>query len=357
MVELQAYSADALTGAQIDRIPVSAFSYSRLLSAGGEGSATIPLDGTFTNAQLDDLLREWSRIIVLERDGVVEYMGYVLGESYTRGQASTTVKLGDLWSLFKRRGAWDHGAPHVEAWETTVTGNLAYQGTQAILRGRSGPPLPSLAMPVTLPGTHPGPSVTRTYYGYNVEMVADVLSDLLAEGLDIYLKPRWIGNGDTDWLYQGGPAWTSGVTHEFYVTASASDVVGFSSESDALRVTNNARYIGEGSEVDMLVRSQRDTASPYPLLDRATQVKHISDVGQLSALAGQDLITYGTPTKQWNFSVLADHPVDVGDTVRLHFDGDPRIPDGWHTRRVVKVSASVPGPDVKTIGVQPTGGA
>lgn len=357
MAEFQAYSCDALTGAQIDRIPFSAFSYSRLLSAGGDGSATVPLDGTFTKTQLDDLLREWARIIVLERDGVVEYMGYVLGESYTRGRASTTVKLGDLWSLFGRRGAWDHHAPNVEVWKTTVTGNLAYQAAQAILRGRTGPALPSMAIPVTLPGAHPGPSVTRTYYGYNVEMIADVLSDLLAEGLDIYLKPRWISSGDTDWLFRGGPTWTSGVTHEFYVTAAASDVVGFSSSTDALRVTNNARYIGEGSEVDMLVRSDRNVASPYPLLDRTSQVKHISNPGQLSAMSVQDLTTYGTPTRQWDFSVLADHPVDVGDTVRLHFDGDPRIPDGWHTRRVVKVSASVPGPDVKTIGVQPVGGA
>lgn len=358
MAEWQAYSCDAITGVQIDRIPLSAWSYSRLLSAGGSGSVNVPLDGSFSRAQLKDLLQPLSRMITIERDGVVEYMGFVAHPpKYVRGQGAVSVQLEDLWSLFARRGAWDHGALNVEKWKATVSGSLAFQAAQAVVRGRdSGPPFPQMGMPVTLPGFG-GPSVSRTYFGYNIEVVDDVLSDLLAEGLDIYFRPRWITSGDADWLMEAGPAWSSGVTREFFVTADRSDVTGFSETGNASLVTNNARYVGEGSEQDMLVRSQRNTASPYPLLDRTTQVKHISDVGQLSALAGQDLVTYGAPTLQWEFSVLGDSPVDVGDTVRLHFDGDPWIDDGWHTRRVVGVSATMPGPDVKSISVQPVGGA
>lgn len=356
MAELQAYSCDAITGAVVDRIPMSACSYERLLSAGGSGSITVPLDGTFTKTQLNNLLMEWSRIIVLERDGVVEYMGYVVGESYTRGQSSVTVKLGDVWSLLARRGGWNHSAPNVEQWSVTLEASLAAIAAGTINRSRTGPALPAMGYPVTLSGVYPGPTVTRTIYGYHVEMVADIFADLLAEGLDVYFRPRWSG-GQADWFFQAGPAWSSGVTRELFVTAERSDVTGFSAESDALRVTNNARTIGEGSEVDMLVRSERNAASPYPLLDRATQAKQVTSVAQLSAMSANDLVMYGGPTKQWDFSVTGDSPVDVGDTVRLHFDGDPRIADGWHTRRVVKVSASVPGPDVKTIGVQPVGGA
>lgn len=358
MALLQAYSCDAITGAQIERIPFSGFSGERLLSAGAAGSAAVPLDGTFSKADLRSLLQPLSRMLVLERDGVVEYMGTIAHPpAYVRGQGVVSVQLEDLWARFTRRGAWDHTAPNVEQWKTTVTGSLRDHAVMAIRRGRDeGPVLPSMALPLTLPALQGG-TVARTYFGYHVETVADVVQDLLDEGLDIYFRPRWITNGDTDWLMQGGVNWSSGETREFYVTADLSDVTGFSESGDASRVTNNARYIGEGSEVDMLVRSNRNTASPYPLLDRITQAKNISSVAQLSSLAAQDLITYGEPTMQWQFSVLGDSPVDVGDTVRLHFDGDPWIPDGWHTRRVVKVSFAVPGPDVKTITVQPTGGA
>ncbi|WP_309129483.1 hypothetical protein [Microbacterium sp.] len=354
----QAYSCDAITGKQIDRIPFSAFSYARLLSAGGDGQAAVPLDGTFTKTELRSLLQPLSRMLVLERDGVVEYMGTVAHPpKYVRGQSTVSVQLEDVWARFLRRGGWDHTAPNVEKWETTVTGSLRDHAVAVIRRGRDeGPVLPEMGLPISLPAVQSG-SVARTYYGYHVEMVGDVLQDLLDEGLDVYFQPRWISNGDSDWLMRSDIGWSSGVTREFFVTADLSEVAGFSESGDASRVTNNARYVGEGSEVDMLVRSNRNTASPYPLLDKTTQAKNVSDVAQLSAMANQDLTMYGAPTIQWEFSVLGDSPVDVGDTVRLHFDGDPWIPDGWHTRRVVKVAVSVPGPDVKTISVQPAGGA
>lgn len=357
MAVLQAYSVDAVTGSVIDRLPMSAFSYERLLSAGGGGQITIPFESSYTKTQLASLVQEWSRIIVLERDGRVEYMGYVLGVQYKRGASMVTLKLGDIWSMFGRRFAVDHTAPKVELWKTTVTGNLAFQAAQAVLRGRSGSASPDSQFPVTIPSFTGGVSVARTYYGYHLEYVSDVLDDLMTEGLDLYFEPQWASSGASTWWMRGGPAWSSGVSHEFFVTADRSEVAGFSASTDGARVTNNADRIGEGSEVDMLVRSNRNAASPYPLLELASESKTVSDPAQLAAMAAQDLITYGTPTSQWDMSVLGDSPVNVGDTVRLHFDGDPWIPDGWHTRRVVKVSASVPGPDVKTIGLQPTGGA
>lgn len=355
---LQAYSADMITGEVIDRVPFSAASYSRLLSAGADGSVTVPIDGTFTKTEMRHLFQHLSRMIVIEEDGQVEFMGRIITRGYRRGQSLLQLGVDDIWSVIARRGGWDHSAPNVEKWKTTVTGNLATQAAAAIMRGRDvGPVLPAMALPITLPGGYPGPSVTRPYYGYHVEMVGDTLANLLDEGLDIYFQPRWIGSGDADWLFRAGPAWQSGQTREFYVTADGSDVVAFSEDSDASRVTNNARYVGEGSEVDMLVRSSRNPASPYPLLDRTTQAKNVDTVAQLAAMSEQDLLTYGDPTFQWEFTVLADSPVDVGDKVRLHFDGDPWIADGWHERRVVKVSRSIPGPAVKTITVQRTGGA
>lgn len=356
MTEFQAYSCESISGAVLDRLPMSAFSYDRLLSAGSSGSVTIPLDGTFTAAQLDDLTKEWARLIVIERDGVAEFIGYVTGERYMRGNSQTTLELADVWKLLERRGGWSHSAPNVEDWSVTLTASLSAIGAGVINRARLGPALPEMGFPVTLDGNYPGPGVVRSLYGYNVETAGDIFSDLLAEGLDVDFEPRWSG-GQADWLYRAAPGWTSGVTRELYVTADVSDVVGFSSSSDASRVTNNARYVGEGSERDMLVRSERNTSSPYPLLDRITMAKNASNLGQLSAMAANDLVMYSGPTKQWEFSVTGDTQIGLGDIARLRFDGDPRIPDGWYNRRVVKVSSSAPGPDSKSISVQPTGGA
>lgn len=356
MAKLQAFACNAFTGQQLDTIPMSAYTYERLLSAGdASSSVTIALDGTFSPATLRSLIEPWSRMIAIERDGVLEYMGYSMGHTrYERGKASITLKLADLWSLLARRGAWDHTAANVAKWKLSLSGTIPALAEAALLRGRTGPALPSMAFPLTLVGGYTGPTFTRKYYGYHMEMVTDILSDLIAEGLDVYFKPRWVGNGDADWLLQADVDWSTGVTREFSVTAKESPIVGFTEQIDPSRVTNNARYAGEGSEEDMLVRSERNASSPYPLLDRVTNVKQIDKVDQLSAMASQDLITYLMPTSQWDFKVTADTPIDVGDAVRLHFDGDPLIPDGWHRRRVVKVSGDES--DVKTIGVQSTGG-
>lgn len=357
MAEYQAYTCDSV-GNVYDRIPFSAASYSTLLSAGDSGSSlTVPLDGQFTMTEMRNHFRLWSRIIAIENNGVIEYAGYIVDRSYQRGQSSLKLQLADAWTLFGRRGAWDHNAPNVEQWKQAVTGSLAFQAASAILRGRTAPASPSADMPVTLPGGYPGGAVTREYFGYHLETVSDVLTDLMDEGLDILLRPRWAADLQVDWLYQAGPSWSSGASHEFFVTAEQAGIVAFSESSDALRVTNNALRVGEGSEVDMLVRSNRNLASLYPLLDRTEMSKNVSNASQLNALANQDLVTFGEPTVQWEFTVSGDHVIAAGDTVRLHFDGDPWIADGWHERRVVKTAKTLPGPNVKTVSVQPTGGA
>lgn len=353
----QAYSCDAITGAVIDRVAVSDFTWERLLSAGGSGKVTIPIDGTYSKSQLQTLTKHWSTIWVLESDRGVEYMGYVTGRSYKRGVQAIHLDLTDLWGLLPRRGAWDHGAAHVEQWSVTATTSLAGHAAAALVRGRdTGPSLPAMGIPVTVPGMGSvGPAVKRTWSGYHVQTVDDVFQALMSEGLDIFFQPRWIKNGEADWLMKAGPSWASGITHEFPVTVPFSQVNDLSTSTDGSRVTNNARYVGEGSERDMLIRSDRRSASPYPLLDRITNAKQVDDVSALARMAANDLSMYAAPTAQTEFTIPLDEGVQVGDTVRLHFDGDPWIADGWHTRRVVKISGGMKS--FVTVSLQPTGGA
>lgn len=358
MAELLTHVCDGVTGQRVDTVPVSGFSYSRLLSARGDGDATVPLDGSFGKATLKALLEPWRYMLAHERDGVVEYTGYITGRAYKRGASLVNASLGDLWALWGRRIAADRTTSPVEKWQATVSGNLATHANTAMVWARDTyTGVPDASLPLTIPGVSGGPSVTRTYYGYHLAYMADFLGDLLAEGLDIYYRPEWASPGVVGWYTHAGTGWGSGVVREFSVTAPQSPVVAFGESDDGSRVTNNSIRVGEGSEVDMLTRSRLNATSPLPLLERVESVKTISDPAQLDALAVQDLVMYGSATSQWDFTVSADEPVDVGDTVRLHFDGDPWIDDGWHARRVVKVSASIPGPDSKTISVQPTGGA
>lgn len=357
MTELLVHACDGITGARVDTVPVSEFPHSRLLSAPDSGSgATIPLGGSFGRATLKALLSPWRHMLVFERDGVVQYGGYVHGRAYKRGSSRVSVKLGDFWSLMNARLAVDHSEPNVEQWHATITGNLATHLNQHLIWARdSYTGSPSADFPLTIPGVTGGPSVTRTYYGYHLPTVVDTASDLMEQGLDVYFRPQWSSPGVFGWATEAGNAWSSGVTREFSATSNESPVTGFSETVDGVRMLNNSIRVGEGSEVDMLTISNIDMTSPLPLLERVIQSKTVTSTSQLSMMAGQDLVTFGTPTEQWDFEMSVDEPAEVGDMIRVHFNGDEWIDDGWYTRRVVKVGAGTG--DTKTVGVQATGGA
>lgn len=356
MPEILTHVCDGITGARIDTVPAEAFAYSRLLSAGDSGSkALIPLDGSFGKAALKALLQPWRYMLALERDGALDYSGYIVGRPYSKGPSRVGVELADLWALLGNRLAVDHSFPQAVLWSQAVTGSRAAHANQAFIWARdSYTGSPDASFPLTIPAPSGGASISRTYYGYHLTPVPDFLKDLMDEGLDIYLRPEWSSPGVAGWWAHAADAWSSGLTRDFSVTAEGSEVTEFSETVDGRRMLNNSIRVGEGSEVDMLAISNLDTGSPLPLLERVSQSKTATTASQLSIMAGQDLVTFGTPTVQWDFKVAADTVIDVGDLVRMHFDGDPWMDDGYFTRRVVKISGDLS--DKKTVGVQPTGG-
>lgn len=362
----QAYSVDTLTGVVQDAIPVSSFGWDRALSAGRSMTCTIPLDGLdYSKTDLRALTAHWGRTIVLEHDSKVVAAGLVRNRGYR--DRVLTLNLVDLWGLWARRGAWgDVPRPaNQELWSISYTnttlGTLAKRAVQRGTAAFSAPfLLPEPSLPITLPSDVSG-DLSRTYYGYHFEFVADVLDDLMVEGLDIDFRPRWV-DGALDWEMRTDPA---EYTWEWSVTAAKAGVAGFREESDGSRMVNNAYLIGEGSERDMLVRSNRDVASVLPLMDRLESRKFVTSTTQAAAMANQLLDQYELPTDSWSFEVMASGDPDagvppvgdlrLGDTVRLGFFGDLWVEDGFHERRIVRLDGSL-GERV-TVTLQPTGGA
>ena len=351
-----AYSVDSTTGADKTALPVSDFTWARALSAGADGRCVVPLDQLteFTVQQKRDLTRHWQRTIVLEYFGVVVFAGLV--RAFERDTRTLTLYLTDLWGLWARRGAWDHNAEIMAEWSVTHSDmSLGTLAKRAVQRGTNGPPLPVIDVPLSLPADVSG-LLERTYEGFRSEFVGDVLTDLMDEGLNIDFRPRWSG-GSFEWIMRNDPdtnLW------EWHVNAPKGGVSNFREESDGSRITNNARFIGEGSDVDTLARSQRNADSDYPLLDRVDSRKHIGNADQLSKLAGAANIQYGYPTVQYTFEVVASGDPSVsdlllGDTARLWFDGDLWNTDGAHDRIITRLSGSL-GERV-TVTCQTTGGA
>ena len=346
-----------VVGTMLDMVPISDAKWERKLSAGSGGELTVVLDGTHSPALIDTLFQKhWARIIVLEYNGKARFGGYIVGDDYTHGTSVLKLKLIDLWGLLDRRGAWAGLASPLAKWKLTETHSLAGHAANALIRARDTQPAdPEPDIPVTIPGQGTG-TIKRTWYGYHYQTVGEVWKLLMDEGLDIYLEPRWASTDyQFDWLFQAAPDWESGTTREYSVTADDPEITDLTQSRDGTRITTSAYRVGEGSEQDMLMRSNRALGAGLPRLDRVTASKSVSDGEQLALMATNDLKVYRRATRQWEFKSLVSTGIDVGDRVRIHVDGDPVIPNGWHERRVVAVRGGLSG--FMTVKVQPIGGA
>jgi hypothetical protein len=353
-----AHVVDSFTGDRVGLIPVDDFPWSELLSAGAKTTITVPLGGAYTREQLRALIATpWRYIIVFERDDVAKFGGYILSEPrYHRGQSTVTVELGDIWSLWEMRVMTGRDADNIVQWEQDVNGTLAAIGGWHLMESWNRAIIPSPRFPVTLGPSPDTAIVTRPFRGYEMKYLAEVFENLMAEGLDIYFRPRWSASKKFEWYYRAGVAWQSGIVHDFDVTAEKSPVSNFDAQGDGKRMANNAIRVGEGSEKDMLVRSDEDEASPLPLLEQISLSKSVSDIDQLQSMATQDIYTFGRPVSQWTFDVDESHPVGIGDKANMKFSGDPWMPDGIFPRRVVRLDGSNKS-SKKTVTVQRIGGA
>ena len=365
---------DTVSGEKLQRLPVAAFSWSRVLNGSGSGSATVKLnDAAVKKLNARTLTNPVSNTLVLDWDGVVVYAGVIWSRDYNREGTSLTLGHADIWSILSRRFAVNHYESPIELWKTTYTGiSLQQFAKNLMILGIYGHENANAMLPITLPADSTG-TIKRTLYGYHLGNLVDALEDVMNEsnGPDIDFRPRWV-SGALNWEMRVGttanPKLPAG-TYEWNLSASKSGMFDFTVKEDAEKLVTNMVAIGEGTEQDMLVRSNRIVNPTYPHLERALSYKSESDGDRLYELANGGLQVYKTPTTQWAFSVKASGTpksgggLDVrnkvtallpGGTARVYVQSDPWLANGWHTHRLVQFSGDL-SEDVK-LEFQPDGG-
>lgn len=365
---------DTVSGAKIQRLPVSAFSWSRVLNGSGSGSATVKLnDSALKKLNPLVLTAPVSNTLVLDWDGVVVYAGVIWSRDYTREGTSLTLEHSDIWSVLSRRFAVNHYEGAVELWKATYTAMTLRQFTKYLMvLGLYADANANMMLPITLPADEVG-TIKRTVYGYHLGNLVDSLEDVMneANGPDIDFRPRWVG-GALNWEMRVGstanPKLTAG-TYEWNMSAAKSGMFDLKVKEDAAKLVTNMVAVGEGTEQDMLIRSNRIVNPSYPHLERALSYKSVSDGDALYDLANGGLQVYKTPTTQWSFSVKASGTPKAGGgfnernqvttflpggTARVYVQSDPWLSNGWHSHRLVQFSGDL-SEDVK-LEFQPDGG-
>lgn len=356
----RAFICDTQTGTVKNRVRLASCTWGRALNAGASGSAVLPLsDPVNASLDLDDLLDPVRNTIVLDWDGVVVYAGLITDTTDDLSSLSTTINHSDLWWLFGRRLAIDYTAAHVEDSSQTYTAlDLGTVAKRRVQLATTGDTDRNLALPITFPNDASG-SITRTFHGYDLAILADELTDIVNEGPDIDFEARWV-SGALNWLMRVGRSpsqdLNDGGPWEWSAAGSQPNIFGVTRTRDGKNLANEAYVVGEGSEVDMLVRSEPDFTSPYPAMQHMDSGKtiHVSEIDKASDLALADIAAFKRPTVQWAGTVMADgSPVggqrtaptvaalSLGDTTKIRTQGHPVIADGWNTHRLIGFTGDI----------------
>lgn len=359
------WSTDTVTGEKQGEIPIpESFPWARVLNGMGSGSMKLQLaDSAVKKVNVKALTEPVARTLVLEYDSIPVYEGTIWRRKYSRNSRTLTVQHADAWSIIERRFAVNHYEGAVELWKATYSGISLRQFIKYLMvLGLYGYDNSNMMLPITLPADETG-THTRTVYGYHLANLADSIEDVINEknGPDVDFRPRWL-NDKLDIEMRIGstasPELTAG-SYEWHLNSEKPGMFDLEVDQTAEKLVTNMVAVGEGSEEDMLIRSERNVNPAYPHLERALSHKQESNPARLADLAAGGLKTYSYPTTEWGFNIPASGNPKVsslllGGSGRVHVDEDDWIPRGRHDHRLVKYSGDLT--EKVQLALQPHGG-
>lgn len=350
---------DTVTGARLNVLPVSDFTWGRCLNEGSSGQATVPVrDATVRMLDLPSLIAERTNTLVYEVGGLVVAAGVIEGTSYDHAAGTLRVDHSDIWAILDGRLTVPHGVANVMV-EKLVYGPLSLGTIAKRVVQEAISPGGWYSLPIVFPADVAGTD-SRTYYGYSMQLVTDTLKELMESdgGPDIDFAPRWSSSGSLEWVMRAAPGLSSAGSWEYNLDAARSAGLKLSASTDTSRFSNNAYAVGEGTEKKTLYRSNPSADHSRPAAEAPTSFKGVTSLGVLGQLAVERSRALSKPTKQYVMTVLkADSPgvtdLSLGDTVRLYAAADPWLPSGYSSHRLIKFTGSL-GPEVR-LEYQPTG--
>lgn len=346
---------DMITGAIVAELPLNADpQYSRLLNQPGNISVTVQIGGnSVSGANVRPYVGGFRYGLAISwgppPSGFIVQAGPIMTASFDdteQGNSTLTIGAGGFWSylnhLYQINSAWTGSLPI-----TDNTANTAYSGSYhdiviAMLTNALG----LQTLPLTLPSTDGLGGQTMGYYGYDLAMVGERLTQLvqLNQAPDIDFYPEFTDSAHIGWtLLIGTPLVPS--TNIFFDYGSG--LTSVTTDVDASNLCNYAWAKGNGTEAGLLygvAENLSSLAGGWPRLDFVDATDTSETIQQnLTNLALADVVLYSQPVEVWTATVRADqYPVfgsyTPGSWVTLNMQNHPWIPNGEYTQRLLGLS-------------------
>lgn len=350
------WSVDTVTGGDRVRVHPSDMQWCRGLNGTAQqGRATFLLgDAKTRETATRDRLMPLARTLVLDWDGHVVYAGRIEDRpSYVRSSQTLTVTHGDVWKSFGERYVLSNRSN-----EFPKTSSVQHRGfgmgtiARRLVRDSvNTEPKAKYGLPIDFAADATGSS-NRTYEGYSLTRLDDALQELLDSGHcpDMELRPYWDSSGKLRYEFRVGGLSTDTLSwHTSGALSAAGDAltdVEILESSENLATTVFA--VGQGSGEDMKAKVARSSAGPFPAKEVQASAKGEADDTSLQDLANETLRLGQTLTEQHRLTMRVDgspgiRDLQVGMTARIYYSGDPWIPDGWATTRLIQYSGDLSG--------------
>lgn len=196
--------------------------------------------------------------------------------------------------------------------------------------------------PVDLPADSPGDfSATYPFWkGYSIEEILGEISSRM--GVEIYFRPYATQTGGVRFQTRVAAPVTIGGAN-FNLDADETPISGVKYRVDGSQQVTGILGIGNGTGEDQEMRWAGGGPFPIPIRDTKKSFQDMSG-DALQQATNRSLNENRAPIVQWDietFVISADYPPDIvapGRVLNIEVHGDPVIPDGIHTLRVVSVS-------------------
>lgn len=331
------------TGEPLFRVPFTGFSRTDTLNEAGSMSVSMVWTDEAARLPIREVLRPWRVGLAAVQGDRIVHAGPVMARKWDVTSQKLTFSCGGGWSLFDKRlvvkhdldSGWadgevvqDEDNPAVE-WTATYTGSytdIAKQLVDAALEWG--------ALAVTTPSTLDGGLYTRTYYGWDLALVGDRLTDLteLENGPELEFTPVH-ESGHFGWTLRGAPElmdtvwqWNSAVPGQRV------QLVNVDEDGDDMA----SQSWGLGGKTDDLIltaRAESDalTGAGWPELQVSnTSHSSVSELATLQGYVAEDVLRGSVTQESFEFHVGIEYWVHPGDWANIRvndvFIGERLLP-------------------------------
>ncbi|AHH98338.1 hypothetical protein [Kutzneria albida] len=359
-----AYAVNTKTGQILTELPfVDSLSYSYKINDAGGGSVTVPLGGTgMSKADFEEISKPWHYSVAICYKQFVVQAGPVMGESYTDNQGKSQLTFAGMWKYLSKRlvlpPTWVAGANPAVSGADTLYANTTWRNIAIQLVADT---TTRNSLPIVTPTLDAASTVTQQYYGYDMSLVADALTNVtsLSTNVELEFRPtfsatpgyiQWTLRAGSPRLGQIGAPWVWDYGDRGSLTS-----LDYATDGSMMEHADYAR--GSGSQYNLAIGTYYDptlVTAGYPLLEGVNGANtQETNTTTLASYAQATVQTYAYPVATFSATVRIDgtdgtgqltgsptiDQVSVGDTGTFCVQRHRRIPDGNYTLRITGIDS------------------